>query len=277
MVNVSNMNRVKRLLGTKYPVIQGPMMSITLGDFAAEVSKSGALGVIASAGLTPQRLREEIEKVKSVGKPFAVNIPIYQPESDRNLEVALDTGVEIIYTSAGNPAKYAERIKEAGVRVIHKVSNLREGKKAEGAGVDAVVAMGYEAGGIIGRSGVSSFCLIPELADSLNIPVIAAGGIADARGFAAAMILGAEGVEIGTRLLATKECPVPGKIKEAVLKSTCDSTILLESPVIMRVLRPELTGSDSPAPAGQVSGIIKEILSVKEVIERIVDQKFVEF
>jgi enoyl-[acyl-carrier protein] reductase II len=183
----------------------------------------------------------------------------------------------IHYTSAGNPAKYAERIKEAGVRVIHKVSNLREGKKAEGAGVDAVVAMGYEAGGIIGRSGISSFCLIPELADNLNIPVIAAGGIADARGFAAAMILGAEGVEIGTRLLATKECPVPGKIKEAVLKSTCDSTIVLESPVVMRVLRPELTGSDSPAPAGQVSGIIKEILSVKEVIERIVDQKFVEF
>ncbi len=275
MVNVSNMNRVKRLLGTKYPVIQGPMMSITLGDFAAEVSKSGALGVIASAGLTPQRLREEIEKVKSVGKPFAVNIPIYQPESDRNLEVALDTGVEIIYTSAGNPGKYAGRIKEAGARIIHKVSNLREGKKAESAGVDAVVAMGYEAGGIIGRSGVSSFCLIPELADNLNIPVIAAGGIADARGFAAAMILGAEGVEIGTRLLATKECPVLNKIKEAVLKSTCDSTILLESPVVMRVLRPELTGSDSPAPAGQVSGIIKEILSVREVIERIVDQKFV--
>ncbi len=99
--NVPAMNRVKRLLGTKYPVIQGPMMSITLGDFAAEVSKSGALGVIASAGLTPQKLREEIEKVKSVGKPFAVNIPIYQSESDRNLEVALDTGVEIIYTSAG--------------------------------------------------------------------------------------------------------------------------------------------------------------------------------
>lgn len=262
--------RVEKMLGIRYPVIQGPMMSITLGDFAAEVSKCGALGVIASAGLTPERLREEIDKVKDTGEPFAVNIPIYQPGSEKNLDIAISKDVQIIYTSAGNPARVADKIREVGAKIIHKVSNLKEGKKAEDSGVDAVVAMGYEAGGIIGRSGVSSFCLIPELVDNLSIPVIAAGGIADSRGFKAAMALGAEGVEIGTRLLATKECPVSERIKEAVLKATCDSTMILESPVTMRVLKPEIAGIDDPAPAGQVSGIIKEILTVRKVIEEIV-------
>lgn len=267
------MNRIAKLLKTKYPIVQGPMAGITLGEFASTVSEAGGLGVIASAGLSPEKLKEEIEKVKDrTDKPFAVNIPIYQPGSEKNLETALKADVGIIYTSAGSPEKYTERVKESGAKVIHKVSRLKEGLKAEKAGVDAVVAMGFEAGGIIGRSGVTSFCLIPELADNLSIPVVAAGGIADERGFAAALILGAEGVEIGTRLLATKECPVPESIKQAILKATCDSTMVIESPVVMRALKPELSGdSENPALGGQVSGLIKEILTVEEVIRKIAE------
>lgn len=294
-------NRVTSLLGSKYPVILGAMRLITLGEFAAKVSNSGGFGVIATSGLNPEQLRDEIKKARELtDKPFGVNIPIYRPKSRELLEVAIDEDIGTVITSAGNPAEFAEIAKSAGLNIIHKVSSLKAARIAESAGVDAVIAMGFEAGGHIGRDEVSTFCLIPRLVDELDIPVIAAGGIADGRTLLAAFALGAEGVEVGTRFLATKESRVPEYCKEAILEAECTSTIVVaKSTLPLRVLNNKaaqeilkmekegrsreigsygdkiyIWGGDKETaliPCGQVVGIIREIVNVSDIIPKMIE------
>ncbi|MCX5851410.1 MAG: nitronate monooxygenase [Deltaproteobacteria bacterium] len=291
-------NRVSGILGSRYPFLQGPMRLITLGEMAAAVSEAGGCGVIAASGLSGERLRQELKRARELTtRPVAVNIPIYRPNALEAMEIAIEEGVTVIYTSAGNPAKIMERARAAGVRIIHKVSNLEMGVKAQAAGVDAVVAMGFEAGGHVGREQITTFCLIPQLADALVIPVIASGGIADARGVAAAFALGAEGVEVGTRLVATHECPVPEFFKEAVCRASIGDTLLLGREAMpIRVLKNRVTarvagmdeteadrriasegdahyvqeGGDKDTavmPCGQAAGMIKQVQHISEVVE----------
>ena len=239
----SRKNRITEILGSSYPIIQGAMRMITLGEMAAAVSNCGAFGQIAASGLSNDKLRTELKRARELtDRPIGVNIPIYRPNAFDALEIAIEMGVKTVTTSAGNPAKMMERIREAGLSVVHKVSNESMATKAQSAGVDAVVVTGFEAGGHIGRNDVSTLCMVPQLVDVLDIPVVAAGGIGDARGLVAAFALGAEGVEMGTRLLATPECSVPSFFKERICSASSDETFILgkkEMPI--RVLRNKMT------------------------------------
>ena len=297
-------NRITELLGCDYPIILGPMRLITLGSMAACLSNAGGFGVIGASGLSREKLIEEIKLAQSLtNKPVGVNIPVYRSNALDALEVSIDMGIKTLYTSAGDPAKFMNKIKSAGLNVIHKVSNLSMARKAEAAGVDAVVAMGYEAGGHIGREGITTFCLIPVLAQSLKIPVIASGGIADANGLLAALALGAEGVEIGTRFVATKECPVPLFFKETLCAADLTSTLVLGKEAMpIRILKNEIVaqaaeigeaktdqvmakqenadafyvgegGNKHTAvmPCGQVAGLINDVSSVSEVLSKMIN------
>jgi enoyl-[acyl-carrier protein] reductase II len=297
-------NRITDILGCDYPIILGPMRLITLGSMAACISNAGGFGVIGASGLSREKLIEEIKMAQSMtNKPIGVNIPVYRPNAMEALEVSIDMGVKAIYTSAGDPAKLIDKIKSAGLKVIHKVSNLGMARKAEAAGVDAVVAMGFEAGGHIGREGITTFCLIPVLAQALKIPVIASGGIGDANGLLAALALGAEGVEIGTRFVATNECPVPTFFKESLCAAELTSTVVLGKEAMpMRVLKNAIveqtagTGEaktdqvlaqqekadalyvgeggnkhTSVMPCGQVAGLIHNVSSVSDVLSQMIN------
>lgn len=284
-------NRVTEILGVRYPIILGAMRGITLSEMAAAVSNSGGFGQIAASSLSGDPLREEIRKARALtDAPIGVNIPVYRPHAAEALEVAIEMGIQTVTTSAGDPRKLIDRIKAAGLRVIHKVSSLDMGLKAQTAGVDGVIATGFEAGGHLGRDDVTTFCLIPQLADALEIPVIAAGGIGDARAVVAAFALGAEGVEMGTRFLVTKECPAPESWKDSILRAKCDSTAVMgDGRMSLRVLKTmnEVSGESPDAPpatpdpggeptrqtvlpCGQVAGIIQQIAGAGEVISELV-------
>ncbi len=289
-------NSITELLGCDYPILAGPMRLITLGRMAACISNAGGFGVIAASGLTRQDLVREIKTARTLtDKPIGVNIPVYRPNAEDALEVSIDMGIKTVYTSAGNPAKLMNTIKRAGLKVIHKVSSVDMARKSEAEGVDAVVAMGFEAGGHIGREGITTFCLIPVLVNALKIPVIASGGIGDAHGLLAALALGAQGVEIGTRLVATIECSVPGFFKEALCQSPSNATVVLGKEAMpIRVLKNIITShvaglSDSEAdraiaakgdvqyvadggnketavmPCGQVVGLVSEVIPVQDL------------
>jgi enoyl-[acyl-carrier protein] reductase II len=295
-------NRITEILGVAYPIISGPMRLVSLGEMAAHFSEAGGFGQIAASGLSPDRLKSEIEKARKLTrKPIGINIPLYRPNAREAIEIAIESGLETITTSAGDPSRFIERIKEGGLKVLHKVSSVEMALKAEKAGVDGVIAMGFEAGGHLGRECITTMCLVPQLADALEVPVVAAGGIADARGFLAALALGAEGVEMGTRLVATRQCPVPAFFKEALLEAGCDSTVLLGKeamPVRMlknsasmgisnrdknqedRKLREKgdrnyvMHSADRDSalmPCGQIAGLITEILDVKELVPELVE------
>ena len=235
--------RICELLGIEYPIIQGPMAWVTCAELAAAVSNAGGLGTLGpDAGeknqeeakdldLVGKRLREQICKVKTLtSKPFAVNFPIGWGKqkifNERRVATALDTGIPIAIVSMGSPEALTQRFHDAGAKVIHIVISIEQAKKAEKAGVDAVVCIGYEAGGHIGADELPTFVLVPQVVDAVKVPVIAAGGIADARGFVAALALGAEGVYMGTRFLATDECPAHPAMKQAVLEAGDTSTIV---------------------------------------------------
>ena len=297
-------NRITGLLECDYTIVLGPMRLITLGSMAACISNAGGFGVIGASGLSREKLVEEIKLAQSLtSKPIGVNIPVYRSNAQDAVEASIEMGIKTIYTSAGDPAKFIDKIKSAGLKVIHKVSNLSMARKAEAAGVDAVVAMGYEAGGHIGREGITTFCLIPVLAQSLKIPVIASGGIADANGLLAALALGAEGVEIGTRFVATNECPVPSFFKETLCAADLSSTVVLGKEAMpIRILKNVIVekaaeigeaktdqvmvqqesadalyvgegGNKHTAvmPCGQVAGLINDVSSVSDVISRMIN------
>ncbi|MDY6856922.1 MAG: nitronate monooxygenase [Thermodesulfobacteriota bacterium] len=234
--------RICELFGIEYPIIQAPMAWITRAELVAAVSDAGGLGTIGPmAGEKNQeeakdldtvekRLREQIRKVKALtSKPFAVNFPIgwgkQKVINERRIAAALDEEIPIANVSMGSPEAFTEKLHDAGVKVIHIVTSVKHAKKAEKAGVDAVVCIGYEAGGHIGPDELPTFVLIPQVVDAVKIPVIAAGGIADVRGMVAAFALGAEGVYMGTRFLATLECNAHPNMKQAVVDANDTSTV----------------------------------------------------
>lgn len=208
--------RITELLGIKYPIIQGGMAWVAEYHLAAAVSEAGGLGIIGAGGAPASFVREQIQKVKEItNKPFGVNIMLMNPEADQIAQVAVDEGVKVVTTGAGNPGKYMAMWKEAGIKVIPVVASAALAKMMERAGADAVVAEGMESGGHIGEA--TTMTLVPQVVDAVSIPVIAAGGIADGRGFAAAMMLGAQAVQMGTRFIVARESIVHDNYKQKVI------------------------------------------------------------
>lgn len=218
------MVNVCEILGTEYPIIQGAMARIADCHLAAAVSNGGGLGIIAAGGQSADWLREEIRKTREMtDKPFGVNIMLLADNIDELMDVVCEEKVKVITTGAGNPGKYIPRLKENGIKVIPVVASVALAKRVERAGADAVVAEGTEAGGHIGE--ITTMAMIPQMADALSIPVIAAGGIADGRGIAAAYMLGAKGVQIGTRFLVAEECTVAQSYKDTIIKAKDTDTV----------------------------------------------------
>ena len=217
--------RVTELLGIEYPIIQGGMAWVAEHQLAAAVSNAGGLGIIGAASAPPEIVREEIRKCKELtDKPFGVNIMLLNPNAPEVAKIVVEEGVKVVTTGAGNPAKFMEMWKQAGVVVMPVVASVAMAKMMQKAGADAVVAEGMESGGHIGST--TTFALVPQVVDAVSIPVIAAGGIADGRGFAAAMMLGAEAVQMGTRFVAAKESIVHANYKAMIIKAKdIDSTV----------------------------------------------------
>ncbi len=220
-------NRITRLFGIDYPIIQAGMIWASGWRLASAVSNAGGLGLLGSGSMYPDVLREHIRKCKSAtGRPFGVNVPLLYPDIDKHISIILEEGVKIVFTSAGNPRTWTGVLKEKGVTVVHVISSSKFAKKAQEAGCDAVVAEGFEAGGHNGREETTTMVLIPAVVKSVGIPVIAAGGIATGRQMLAAMVMGAEGAQVGTRFVASEEASSHLKFKEAVINSSEGDTIL---------------------------------------------------
>ncbi|MBQ1538618.1 MAG: enoyl-[Ruminococcus sp.] len=210
--------RITELLGIKYPIFQGGMAWIAEAQLAAAVSNAGGLGIIAGGSAPIDYLRDQIRKCKSLtDKPFGVNIMLMSPNAEELAQLVIDEGVPVVTTGAGNPGKFMAAWKEAGVKVIPVVPSVALAKRMERSGADAVIAEGTESGGHIGEN--TTMCLVPQVVDAVEIPVLAAGGIADGRGIAASFMLGAEGVQVGTRFLASEECVIHPTYKELVVKA----------------------------------------------------------
>ena len=220
-------SRITSLFNIQYPIIQGGMIWCSGWELASAVSNAGGLGLIGSGSMYPEVLRAHIQKCKSAtSKPFGVNVPLLYPDIDKHLEIIVEEGVKIVFTSAGNPAKYTSWLKERGITVVHVVANTKFAKKCEDAGVDAIVAEGFEAGGHNGREETTTMCLIPMIVDCVNVPVIAAGGIGCGRTMAAAFCLGAEGVQVGSRFAASEESSAHISFKEQIIQAKEGSTQL---------------------------------------------------
>lgn len=300
-------NRVTELLGIDYPLIQAGMIWCSGWKLAAAVSNSGCLGVIGSGSMYPDILREHIQKCKAATKyPFAVNVPLLYPDIEQHIKIIIEEKVPIVITSAGNPGIFTPILKQNGIKVIHVVSNVKFALKAENCGVDAVVAEGFEAGGHNGREETTTLVLIPHVCQELKIPVIAAGGIGSGKSMLAAMVLGAEGVQIGSRFVATQESSAHENFKQAVINAKEGDTKLslkkltpvrlLKNEFFQTVEQAELRGASPEELAeilgrarakkgmfegdlkegeleiGQISGYINEILSASKVIDEILNE-----
>ncbi|SDA17192.1 enoyl-[acyl-carrier protein] reductase II [Ruminococcus sp. YE71] len=217
--------RITDLLGIKYPIFQGGMAWIAESKLAAAVSNAGGLGIIAGGSAPIDYLRDQIRAAKSLtDKPFGVNIMLMSPNADDLAQLVIDEGVAVVTTGAGNPGKFMAAWKDAGVKVVPVVPSVALAKRMERSGADAVIAEGTESGGHIGEN--TTMCLVPQVVDALEIPVLAAGGIADGRGIAASFMLGAEGVQVGTRFLASEECVIHPTYKELVVKAKDTDSIV---------------------------------------------------
>ena len=298
-------NRVTEILGTEYPVIQGGMAWVAEHQLAAAVSNAGGLGIIGAASAPADIVREEIRKCRELtDRSFGVNIMLLNPNADEVAQIVCEEGVKVVTTGAGNPGKYMEMWKKAGVKVIPVVASTAMAVMMERAGADAVVAEGMESGGHIGVT--TSFALIPQVADAVSIPVIAAGGIADGRGMAAAFMLGAEGIQMGTRFVAAKESIVHAAYKERIIKAKdIDSTVTgtttghpvrcLKNRMTREYLKLEQEGADfmelekltlgslrkavidgdvvnGTLMAGQIAGLIKSEESCSDIVKGIVEE-----
>lgn len=297
--------RITELLGIEYPIIQGGMAWVAEHNLAAAVSNAGGLGLIAAASAPPEVVREEIRKTKELtDKPFGVNVMLLNPNAEEVAHIVVEEGVKVVTTGAGNPGKFMELWKENGVKVIPVVASVAMAKMMQRGGADAVVAEGMESGGHIGSA--TTMALVPQVVDAVSIPVIAAGGIADGRGFAAAKMLGAEGVQMGTAFVVAKESIVHENYKQRIIKAKdIDSEVTGTStghPI--RVIRNKMTkeyqrmekegasfeelelltlGSlrkavvdgdvvNGSVMAGQIAGMIKEEQTTKEIIENVMKQ-----
>ena len=220
-------DRITSLFNIQYPIIQAGMIWASGWKLASAVSNSGALGIIGAGSMYPDILREHIQKCqKATQRPFAVNVPLLYPDIEKIMDIIVANDVRIVFTSAGNPAKWTPFLKEKGIKVVHVVSSIKFAKKAEKIGVDAVVAEGFEAGGHNGREETTTFTLIPMLSKAVDIPVIAAGGIGNGQAILAAMVLGADAAQIGTRFVASHEASSHRSFKEKVVESQEGDTML---------------------------------------------------
>ena len=232
-------NNITQLFGIKYPLIQAGMIWCSGWRLASAVSNAGGLGIIGSGSMYPDVLREHIQKCKAqTSKPFAVNLPLLYPQIDDHINILIEEGVKIVFTSAGNPAKWTSHLKKHDIIVVHVVSNVKFAKKAVDAGVDAIVAEGFEAGGHNGREETTTMCLVPLIRKHVSIPLIAAGGIGTGSGMLAAMALGADGVQIGSRFIASPESSAHQNFKEFILNSKeGDTQLMLKEITPVRLLK----------------------------------------
>ena len=216
---------IRDIIKTKYPIIQGGMANIATGEFAAAISNAGGLGLIAAGGMKPEQLRKNIDRARKLtDKPFGVNIMLMHPQVDELMEIVIEKKVPVVTTGAGNPGKYVPALKEAGIKVMPVVASVALAQRMERLGVDAVIAEGTESGGHVGE--MTTMALVPQVVDGVSIPVVAAGGIASGRQMLAAYALGACGVQVGTCLLVSEECPVHQNYKQAVLDASDSDTIV---------------------------------------------------
>ena len=218
---------ITKLFNIKYPIVQGGMIWVSGWRLATAVSNAGGLGLIGAGSMYPDVLREHIQKAKkNTDKPFGVNVPLLYADIEEIIQIIIDEGVKIVFSSAGNPKKWTGLLKEHGIKVVHVVSSVKFAQKAEAAGVDAIVAEGFEAGGHNGREETTTLTLIPAVRQAVNIPVIAAGGIATGKQMLATMVIGADGVQIGSRFVASEESSAHQNFKEAILKTGDGDTML---------------------------------------------------
>lgn len=232
-------NRITQLFNIQYPIIQAGMVWASGWRLASAVSNAGGLGIIGSGSMYPDVLRQHIQACKqATDRPFGVNIPLMYADVQKHIEIIIEEGVKIVFTSAGNPKTYTSFLKERGITVVHVVSSSRFAKKAEEAGCDAMVAEGFEAGGHNGREETTTLVLVPAVCNAVNIPVIAAGGIATGRQMFATMALGAEGVQVGSRFVCSDEASSHQSFKDAVVQSTEGDTMLsMKKTVPVRLLK----------------------------------------
>lgn len=220
-------NAITKLFGIKYPIIQAGMVWVSGYKLASAVSNAGGLGLIGAGSMYPDVLQEHITKCKrATDKPFGVNIPLFYPDLEKIVKIIIDEGVKIVFTSAGNPKLLTGRLQDEGIKVAHVVSSVKFAQKSQEAGVDAVVAEGFEAGGHNGREETTTFTLIPMVKEQIKIPLIAAGGIATGRGMLAAMVLGADGVQVGSRFVASAESSAHQNFKDIVVHTADGGTEL---------------------------------------------------
>lgn len=296
------------LLSIKYPIIQAGMVWVSGGKLAAAAANAGILGVIGAGSMKPELLDEHLKKARALTgdkKNLAVNIPLLYSKTKEQFEVALKNNIKIFITSAGSPKTYTQWLKDQGAIVVHVTSTPELAQKCEAAGVDAIVAEGFEAGGHNGRDEITTFSLIPQVVEAVKIPVIAAGGIADARGMAAAMMLGASAVQMGTRFVATKESSAHENFKNAILQASATETMLMmKKHVPVRLLKnnfyQEIKGLEDRCASeeelishlghgrakkgmlegdlvngeleiGQIAGLIKDVPTVEELVQTIMN------
>ncbi len=221
-------NRITELFGIEYPIIQAGMIWCSGWKLASAVSKAGGLGMIGAGSMYPEVLLEHVQKYKKASsKPFAVNVPLLYPDIEKHIEIIISEKVPVVFTSAGNPATWTAKLKDEGITVVHVVSNIKFAKKAQTAGVDAIVAEGFEAGGHNGREETTTMCLIPMIKDHCDLPLMAAGGIGSGRSMLAAFALGAEGVQVGSRFVASNESSAHINFKNKIVDSTEGDTMLM--------------------------------------------------
>ncbi len=299
--------RITGLLGIRYPILQAGMIWAAGYRLAAACAEADILGTIGSGSMKPDFLREQIRKARALtSKRLAVNVPLLRSDATEMLDVALEEGIRVIISSAGNPSLVARRILDTGALWLHVVPTVKHGRKAQDCGVQAVIGEGFEAGGHNGIDEVTTLALIPQLADSVSVPVVAAGGIADGRGLLGALALGAEGVSVGTRFAATVESSAHAAYKEAVVKAPDTGTVLfakriapvraIVNPFVQRVRDAEARGvphgdleetygrshsrrgilegdlEEGELEAGQSSGLIHDVVPAAEVVRRMVQQ-----
>ncbi len=301
------MNRITQLFNIKYPIIQGGMIWNSGYKLASAVSNAGGLGLIGAGSMYPEVLREHIQKCKlATDKPFGVNVPMLYPNIEEIIQIIIDEGVKIVFTSAGNPKIWTNHLKSHGITVVHVVSSSKFALKAQEAGVDAVVAEGFEAGGHNGREETTTFTLIPMVKEQISIPLIAAGGIATGKGMLAAMILGADGVQMGSRFVASVESSAHENFKQTVINTKeGDTQLTLKELAPVRLIKNKfyndvqelyskcpskedleiLLGKrrakrgmfegdlvEGELEIGQIAGIIHEIKSVEEIINSVMTE-----
>ncbi|MFK2819845.1 nitronate monooxygenase [Flavobacteriaceae sp. LMIT009] len=301
------MNRVTQLFNIQYPIIQAGMIWNSGWRLASAASNSGILGLLGAGSMYPEVLREHIQKCKNAtDKPFGVNVPMLYPNIEEIMNIIVEEGVKIVFTSAGNPKTWTNWLKEKGITVVHVVSSVKFALKAQEAGVDAIVAEGFEAGGHNGRDETTTFTLIPMVKEKINIPIIAAGGIATGKGMLAAMVLGADGVQIGSRFVASKESSAHDAFKQVVVDAKeGDTHLTLKELAPVRLIKnkfynevqelykttpsveelKELLGrarakrgmfegdlEEGELEIGQIAGLINNIKPVAEIVSEIVSE-----